>query len=142
MKILRPIIILLFVGSAVALTAWFYVNKSHRDIESESALFSVSVDDILNEFRSDESGSLQKYFDKVVILEGTLEQVIQTQTGNRTVVLYGSSGIANCELSKGEEIPSSLSIPNQIHVKGLVTGYDDLLGEVKLREGSIIKNDQ
>ncbi len=138
MKLLRPILILLLTGSAVALTAWFYVNKSHRNIEAETALYSVSVDTILTQFQQNESESFQKYFDQVIIVEGMLEQVIESENSVKTVILYGIKGITICELSMGESIPKDLSLPQPIRVKGLVTGFDDLLGEVKLREGSIV----
>ncbi len=139
MKIRRAIVIFSFAAAALALTAWFYINRPHRDIESETAQYNVTVDSILLEFQSDEAASFEKYFDQVIILEGTLKEVIRSENGVNTLVLYGIEGIGICELSLGNDVPSAQSSPSNIKVKGLVTGYDDLLGEVKLREGNVVK---
>lgn len=142
MRIRRVLIIFIFATALVALTAWLYINKPHRDIPGETARFSVTVDSILLEFQADEASGFDKYFDQVIILEGTLKEVIRSENGVITLVLYGIEGIGICELSIGEDLPPSIVTPSTLRVKGLVTGYDDLLGEVKLREGSIIKADK
>jgi len=110
----------------MAVLAYNYIYQKHRDIKSESAEFTVVALDIANEFAMDPSVSEQKYLNKTIEVHGAItEQNDYDLTLDDKVFCQFSSKI------KGVK-------SNKIKVKGRFIGYDDLLGQVKLDQCSIL----
>lgn len=56
-----------FLGILLVFTfIFFYVYKSHRDISSEIASFSISVHQTHNDFINDSEANTKKYADKTI----------------------------------------------------------------------------
>ena len=113
--------LVLFVAYKIMLTS------GARDLETEKTEFTVSTKEIVNEFATDTSATT-KYLNKAIEIKGVV-----TQIEDKQLIL---DGVVICAM-KNAVTPESKD--KLITVKGRFLGYDDLMGELKLDECSIIK---
>lgn len=133
-KLLRNILVLtVFV---IATAVYFIYNKPHRDILDEEAAFSLSLVEMNEEFIVDEDAAYQKYFNQVVEISGTAVSINEKANDRYDVVLKSESIIANGELIS-TDIQLANLIEQEVLLKGLFIGYDNLLEEIKLSKCSI-----
>ncbi|PXY43403.1 OB-fold protein [Flavobacterium hydrophilum] len=101
-----------------------------RNVSSEEAVFNVSSKSIIAEFDSDIDKSNTKYLEKAIAVKGIVSKITQKQVIiDNTIV---------CDLKESD---SSIKKDQQLTLKGRVVGYDDLMGEIKLDECSVVYND-
>lgn len=113
----------------VSYTGYNYIlYGGGRDVQSETAAFTVATKDIVNEFTSDSDASNKKYLEKPVAVSG-----IVTSVNDKEVILDQS---VNCNFLNSD---ISIKVGQTLAIKGRVVGYDDLLGELKLDQCSINK---
>lgn len=126
MKKLKFLIIFLIL---IGFMGYNYLYKSHRDIESEIAVYSITSSEILNEFTLNIDQSTSKYLNKTIAIQGSVTDVIGTMIllDNRIVCYMKDS------------IYLDLNQNSIIEIKGRFIGYDELLEELKLDQCSIIK---
>ena len=129
----RKTMIFLF-SVAVLLIAFFAVRYyifygGKRDIQSETAAFTVTAKDIAAEFAADVNNSNKKYLEKPVVITGRITAVEGT-----SVIL---DQLVNCNFS---DVKPSFKVGERATVKGRVVGFDDLLGEVKMDQCNLITN--
>jgi hypothetical protein len=113
--------LVLFVSYKIMLTS------GARDLETEKTEFTVSTKEIVNEFATDTSATT-KYLNKAIEIKGVV-----TQIEDKQLIL---DGVVICVM-KNAVTPENKD--KKITVKGRFLGYDDLMGELKLDECSIIK---
>lgn len=135
---------LIFLGFLVLIAAFSYgiyqYNKPHRNVLKESAEFQLSADDIYNEFEKDQQAATTKYSEKVVEITGTLSSFSKNQTGGYNVLIKGTMATISCEIDDMAGLDSTdLVADNDVTVKGLFVGFDDLLGELQFRKCSLVE---
>lgn len=113
--------LVLFVAYKIMLTS------GARDLETEKTAFAVSTKEIVNEFATDTSATT-KYLNKAIEIKGVV-----TQIEDKQLIL---DGIVICAMKNAVTTENK---DKKITVKGRFLGYDDLMGELKLDECSIIK---
>ena len=113
--------LVLFVAYKIMLTSGV------RDLETEKTAFAVSTKEIVNEFATDTSATT-KYLNKAIEIKGVV-----TQIEDKQLIL---DGVVICAM---KENVATENKDKQVTVKGRFLGYDDLMGELKLDECSIIK---
>lgn len=125
----------IFVFAAILLVLAFvsykYMYKEHRDIAAEKVSYSVSVDDIYTTFQINEKSANAKYLDKTIEIYGKITNIdIQNKiiTVDEKLLARFTNGIQ-----------ADLKLQNVIALKGRVTGYDDLLGEIQMDQCTIKK---
>jgi len=107
-----------------------YVYKSHRDISNEKESFAISVIDLKNDYRKNDSLANAKYLDKTIVIYG---KITSLDLANRILSVDTSlSAIL-------KESGVSLNLNDSIKLKGRFIGYDDLLEEFKMDECSVIR---
>ena len=109
------------------LLGYNYIYQDHRDIESETAAYTLSAQDISNEFEINPSESETKYLNKTIVISGKI-----TELGERQVTLNGK---VFCQLNKKV---NALKLDQYVKIKGRFIGYDNLLEETKLDQCYII----
>lgn len=107
-----------------------YVYKSHRDISSEDASFTLTADVILNEYKKDEKTANAKYADKTIIVKGKITELDLTA---KSVVLDGK---LNGMMATND---ANLKINDSVSLKGRFLGYDELLEQIKMDQITINK---
>jgi len=107
------------IGSIVAYKMY---NKPHRDVNSEDAVFKVSVSDLTKEFREDETAANAKYLDKLIEVNGTIAEISKDQDGQLSVLISNDGDIAGvlCTMNKDQFTDSKVG--NSIVVKGICSG--------------------
>jgi hypothetical protein len=115
------LVLVLFVAYKIMLTS------GARDLETEKTAFAVSTKEIVNEFATDTSATT-KYLNKAIEIKGVV-----TQIEDKQLIL---DGVVICAMKNAVTTENK---DKKITVKGRFLGYDDLMGELKLDECSIIK---
>jgi len=108
-----------------------YIYKSHRDISSEEANYTVTVLSLNNEFKQSDSLTLIKYRDKTIALTGKVSSI---DAASKSIVIDEKM---NAIFS--DSIPKSVQLNQSISLKGRFIDYDDLLEEFKMDQVSISK---
>jgi hypothetical protein len=117
-------LVLLFIIGYISFKS--IMNIGARDLENEKAEFVTSAVDVFNEFSTNSEIATSKYLNKALEISGTV-----TSIHTNVVVLDGK---VSCQLQKTQKV----ELNKIIKIKGRVTGYDDLLEELKLDQCLII----
>lgn len=112
----------------IVVFGYSYLYQDHRDIQSETSVFTVSSKSIFEEFQINSDDSESKYLDKTITVTGTISQI-----ENQTLVV---DDVVFCQFKN--KISTSLQELENITIKGRFLGYDDLLEEIKLDQCHII----
>lgn len=125
---LKTILIILLVLIVAGFAGYKYVmTGGARDLASENADFIVTSKSISTEFSNNIETSNKKYLEKAVEIKGTVSNV----EANKITL----DGNIICDFQKNEDSKKG----DMITIKGRVTGFDDLMGELRLDQCSIIK---
>lgn len=126
----KKLLIVCFFVIITAVLMYNYVYKSHRDISNEKESFAISVIDLKNDYRKNDSLANAKYLDKTIVIYG---KITSLDLANRLLSVDTSlSAIL-------KESGVSLNLNDSIKLKGRFIGYDDLLEEFKMDECSVIR---
>ena len=101
-----------------------------RNVSSEETAFSFSSKDIISEFDSDIEKSNTKYLEKAIAIKGIVSKI----SGKEVII----ENTIICDL---KDLDSSIKKDQIVTLKGRFVGYDDLMGELKLDQCSVINND-
>lgn len=130
----KNVLIGLLVVFLIFLVAVVYIyNKPHRDVVDEKATYSLTLEQIQNEFSENEAEASKKYFNQVVELSGKLTSLNDGGNGRYDFVITSNGKVANGEIVQISPDQKEL-IEKEVLVKGLFIGYDDLLEEIQLSE--------
>ncbi len=124
LKIILLFAVILIVGF---LSYSYIMTGGARDLEKETSEFSVSASDVFGEFSSNSQMATAKYLNKAVEITGKV-----TNVAENVITLDGK---VSCQLQVSEQT----TLNSQVKIKGRVTGYDDLLEELKLDQCLIVK---
>lgn len=124
---MKKIVISSLVLILVLFLGYKYLYHEHRDIATEKAAFSVTVNQILKEFVADETKANAKYLDKSITVKGkitTIDSVTNSVVLDEKVfVLFTNS--------------TNVKLNENIVVQGRLIGYDSLLEEIKIDQAQI-----
>ena len=126
----KKLLIVCFFVIIIAFLVYNYVYKSHRDISNEKESFAISVIDLKNDYRKNDSLANAKYLDKTIVIYG---KITSLDLANRIL------SVDTTLSATMKESGVSLNLNDSIKLKGRFIGYDDLLEEFKMDECSVIK---
>ena len=109
---------------------WYIMNAGARNIETEKANFNVTTTAFSKEFTLDGSAANKKYLNKAISITGTITDI---NVKENLVIL---DEITICQFQKAN---NHLQKGIKITIKGRFTGFDDLMGELKLDQCVILK---
>lgn len=107
-----------------------YIYKSHRDISSEKESFEISVSELKNDFTKNDSLANAKYLDKTIIVYGKITKI---DLANKMLT------IDSLLIATITENNPTIKENEAVKLKGRFIGYDDLFGEFKMDECTILK---
>ena len=119
-KIIYLILIAVIIGGGIGL---YQYNKPHKNMSSAVSDYTISAVELFNEYDEDEIGSNEKYLDKVIEVNGTVQEV-KEEDGIVTVVL-GSDGMFGvvCQLDElTRHKRTSFTNGENVTFKGICTG--------------------
>ena len=123
------IVALAVVGAGIAALLYF---KPHKDYESATPDYVVSVRTIVSDFEHDEAAANRKYVagDKTILVKGTIASIDTDSNGIMTITLgeSGVDGTVHCALMPDQhEVASRLKAGDRIGIKGQCTGVQTLI---------------
>lgn len=126
---MRILLAVALITSATYFGYNYIMHGGERDLATEASDFIVSSQDITTEFTNNIDASNKKYLEKAVEITGTITSI------NATEVIISNTII--CNLKQPEK---KYKTGKTVIIKGRIVGYDDLLGDLKLDQCTIIKN--
>jgi|APIni6443716594_1056825.scaffolds.fasta_scaffold796866_1 hypothetical protein len=143
-NIVRIVLILAAIGLVSAALVWkFYVNKPHEDIDSADAAFSLTTEEIWNQYNSSQRTADSLYTGQVIELSGKLSRVDTNDTLVSLIFvmdadsMFGDKTISCQVYQKHNEAAMKLTEGTLVKIKGYCTGYND--PDIKLNKCSIVK---
>lgn len=127
----RKALIGLSLCAAIVCFAYLFLYKGHRNIETETADYVVTISGLEKEFTANDSLAYAKYQDETIELTA---QVTSVDVTNKGIVL-GDKVFATFNDSVPKEVVSG----KILKIKGRFLGYDELLQEFKIDQISIIQ---
>jgi hypothetical protein len=124
-KILFFIVIVTVIGGFFGYK--YIMTGGERNIESEKSAFVVSSLTVFNEFSENSELATSKYLNKAVEISGTITSI------SPNLIILDEKISCQFQIEQKEVVGS------QIVIKGRVTGYDDLLEELKIDQCLILK---
>ncbi len=120
-------------------------NRKHVDVTEESAAFTITSEDLIIAFTTDEKAANKKFLDKIIAISGKIKSIEKDETGIYTIALgkLNTMSSVRCSLdSIHNQGASIVKIGENISIKGTCSGYnaDELLGsDVILNRCAVIK---
>jgi hypothetical protein len=130
-------ILAIFILAGVAF--WYYFSATNhsyqRNIANEKSPV-ITANDIVQQFKSNDTTTNQKYLNKVISVTGQVGNTEAGADGNITVTLKSNDSTGNvfCTLKSPAQKPA---IGSTITIKGICTGL--VLSDVVLNEAIIVK---
>ena len=129
-KKVKIIGIILVVALLIGFSVFNYVfHGGARDLATEEVAFTVTSKNISAEFAANVAGATKKYSDKAIAVSGIVTAVTDS------IVTIDNTIICNFKTPD-----TTIKNEQAITVKGRLVGFDDLMGELKLDQCTINKN--
>jgi len=91
---MNRIIIFLVTGLLLAGgIVYFVYNKPHRDVASEKAEYTLTADELFDEYEADEAAANSKFLDKTVQVSGTVSEIGTNDAGQSFVILAAENAM-------------------------------------------------
>lgn len=123
--------IILLVLLAGGFLTYNYLYQGHRDISSEAPEFTLTVNELHGQFITNDSLANRTYSNQTIEIDG---KVTAFDAATKTITIDEKMSAV---LRKKEK--KTVSAGETIRIKGRFLGYDDLLGELKMDQASILK---
>lgn len=115
------ILILVLMAAAVGIYLW---NKPHRNYQAEASEFSIPAQTLIADFQSQPEQAKAKYHEKVFTIKGVL-------SGRESNALVLNNAVF-CRMAESAQLPDPLPIGDSVKIKGRVTTFNELFGQVEL----------
>ena len=121
---MKKIIFFFFLLILMAIGAYLYTYRNHRDIANEEGSYTITTSEIFTEFQVNESSANAKYLDKTIEVTGNISGIdIETKS-----IVIDEKLFAILK----NPVPKVLQPNSKIKIKGRLIGYDALLEELKM----------
>ncbi|WP_460219579.1 OB-fold protein [Psychroserpens sp. MEBiC05023] len=119
---MRERIALIITVIIIGIVGYNYIYQDHRDVESETAEYTVLATDIAQQFSENLSIADTKYINVTIKISGKVSEI-----ENNTITLEDK---VFCQFTNS--FNKTVNNDSYLVIKGRVIGYDDLLEQVKL----------
>lgn len=133
-------ILLIALAVIVAFGIWGYFNfgklmdlgmrltsgMKHRDPATEKAAYTLTAQDLSNQFKTDTAAANKKYINQSILVDGSV-----TAIEDKTVSLDNVA----CTIDSTEAVKlATIKVGDKVKLQGLVVGYNDLLEEISISQ--------
>ena len=123
----KLIVYTLVVITVVLSLIYYGLYGGKRNLQTEQVAYSIDSKSIIKEFDSNLDHATKKYLNKAIVIKGTVSNI-----KGRTIAIDNS---ISCQLEENKVI----NLGDKVIIKGRLTGYDDLLEELKIDQCYLIK---
>ncbi len=140
----KTILIVVLVGAVIAgILAYKAYNQKVPGLDKQKADVTLTADQLIKKFETDEATANKELLDKVIAVNGTVRSVEQSAAGV-TVILgdEGSMSSVRCSMDSTYSIQASqIQQGKSVVIKGACTGFntDELLGSDVILNRSVIE---
>lgn len=127
----KKILIYLGIISVIGFGIYKYAFKPQRNIATENAIFKISANQLTTEFSANDSIANLKYLDKTISIYG---KITSMDLKNNAIVIDNKIYVTFTE-----KLDQNLKTESQIKAKARYIGFDDLLEEHRMDQGTRIK---
>jgi hypothetical protein len=117
-RLKRSLIVIFFLLGVYA--AYRYYNKPHADVEKLKSDFSLSAQELWQQFDQDEKAASEKYVGKILSVSGKVQEIKTDQEGLAILLEASQMGSINCNMLSAAAQPE---IGESISIKGICSGY-------------------
>ena len=122
-------------------------TRKNDDLKHVKADYEYSVNEFINEFKSNEKAATEKFHDKIIAVNGAIKEITKDDEGHYTIMIgeENDRSSVRCSIDPGHEVPQQLQKKDVVTIKGACTGFDadELLGsDVILNRCVIQKRNQ
>lgn len=125
---IRKWIYILIALAVMVFIGYRYVYQDHRNIAEEEAEFVITAQELTQNFENNASQSQTDYLNKTIVITGSI-----TDIGEKSIL------VDNRVFCQFGNLPEGLKLHSVVKIKGRCIGFDDLLGQAKLDQCSIIQ---
>ena len=121
----KIITIILGIGIISLFIAYQIYNKPHVNVSDTKSDITITADQIINDFSSDETKANRSYLDKIIKISGVISELkVVKQKGIITLKTNHDFGSVLCHLSdKASQKINSLKEEQTLTLKGICTGF-------------------
>lgn len=127
----KKVFILALIILVVGFGTYKYIYQDHRDIASEEANFTTTVQDIFTSFTQNDSLANAKYLDKTVALRGKISNI---DLENKIITVD-----EKLSARFTDKLPENIKPQDSITLKGRLVGFDDLLEEIQMDQCTVVE---
>lgn len=108
----------------LAAYAFYLYNKPHTSVAAVVPAFTINAADLYAAFEQNETAANTKYVDKVVMVKGSISDVMRTDS-TLTITLESNNiaGGVSCNISTKNTPQAFVKTGESISIKGRCTGY-------------------
>ncbi len=124
-KKLRYVIIFMVLAVIAAVAAWMYTFRvSKPSVASSKTDRTISADELLRAFETNEDSANTMFLDKVLLVSGMVNNVTRDSLGY-SVYLKNNEDISGimCSFDAGALDTSAVRPGSHVNIKGICTGY-------------------
>jgi hypothetical protein len=121
----RIIIIILVVGLIAGVATWKYVfRKAETSVASKKVDITISANDLLNAYETNEDSANAKFLNKILQVEGTVAEV-KSDTSGYSIYLKEPESVSGvlCGFNKEVKIDKQFKAGDVVIIKGICNGY-------------------
>ena len=122
-KIIVVVVVLGILGAGVG----FYLkNKTVGGLENTTPDYTITATQLFKDFSEDEAGALNKYNNKVLLVEGSIQDIQPVNDSIASIqLLADESGLGTIKCGLGKEYveaSKNLQVDETIKIKGICSG--------------------
>ena len=126
----KKLLIFTAIFAIIGFGIYKYAFKPQRNIATEKATFEISADQFVSEFSADDSKANVKYLDKTIFIYGKITNI---DLKNNSIIVNDKIYVTFTE-----KINQNLKSESTVKLKARYVGFDDLLEEYRMDQGTII----
>lgn len=127
----KKVFILVLIILVVGFGTYKYIYQDHRDIASEEANFTTTVQDIFTSFIENDSLANAKYLDKTVAIRGKISNI---DLENKIITVD-----EKLSARFTDKLTENIKPQDSITLKGRLVGFDDLLEEIQMDQCTVVE---
>ncbi|MEI6140034.1 MAG: hypothetical protein WCP85_12265 [Mariniphaga sp.] len=110
-KVLRILVWVFIIGLICAFSAIYYVfNMPRRNIAKENAAYTLTAQQLMSDFKKDESAANAKYLDKVIAVSGEIKGIRTLDNHSMVFSLEDAMEGVSCTIDSADVVKNTLKL--------------------------------
>lgn len=141
------LIIFLLVGLVGGSYVFYLWNMPHLDVQAQKADFSITANDLVNEYLTNEKTANAKYLgengeSKIIVISGTINKIDTDMNNQKVILLKDDSAKAgvNCTfMTSTNNNASTLKVGDKTKIKGIIRSGASYDADMEIYENVVLE---